>query len=171
MERNSIKLYGIISGVVIIILLTMPVFALSSLTDLTVLADPSSGPDTNIYLYIGPSIANDEYAFGNCTYWVFLLRAQINDPIPNTWGNAITWATRAKSDGYTVDQIPSYSAIMVDVNAPGGLGHVAFVENVDQSGNWTISEMNRVGFDEVDTRTLPASAEVSYYFIHNNTNE
>jgi hypothetical protein len=26
--------------------------------------------------------------------------------------------------------------------------------------------MNRVGFDEVDTRKLPESAAASYYFIH-----
>ena len=166
MERSSIKLYSIIAGAIVTMLLVMPVFSLSSLTDLAVLADSSSGPDTNIYVYSGPTISNDSYAFGNCTYWVFILRAQINDPIPNTWGNAINWASRAAADGYTVNQIPSYGSIMVDVNAPGGLGHVAFVENVDSSGNWTISEMNRVGFDEVDTRTLPASATSSYYFIH-----
>jgi surface antigen len=150
-------------------MMVLPVFTLSSLTNLSVLADATSetGPDTDVYLYTGPIVSGDTYAFGNCTYWVALLRAQVGKPIPNTWGNAITWATRAQADGYLVDQTPSYTAIMVDVNAPGGLGHVAFVESVNpQTGAWTISEMNRVGFDEVDTRTLPASAASSYYFIH-----
>ena len=63
-------------------------------------------------LYNGPGDTADTYAFGNCTYWVSLLRAQINEPIPNTWGNAATWASRAAKDGYVVDQDPSYGAIM-----------------------------------------------------------
>ena len=167
MIKSSIKLYGIIAGSIVITLMILPLVALSSITDLSVLADSSSGPNEGIYVYTGPLVASDGYAFGNCTYWVDLLRSEADQSIPNTWGNAITWATRAKSDGYLVDQSPSYTAIMVDVNAPGGLGHVAFVESVDAvSGRWTISEMNRVGFDEVDTRTLPASSAASYYFIH-----
>jgi surface antigen len=122
----------------------------------------------DVYLYTGQSAYNDTYAFGNCTYWVALLRAEDGLSIPDNWGNAITWAVRAQADNYLVNETPSYSAIMVDVNAPGGLGHVAFVENVDsQTGSWTISEMNRVGFDEVDTRILPASTTSNYYFIHN----
>lgn len=173
MIKSSIRLYSIIAGVIVILLMITPVFTLSSLTDLLVLADGSSatGPDTDIYLYTGPLAANDDYAFGNCTYWVALLRAEVGKPIPNTWGNAITWAVRAQADGYLVNQTPSYTAIMVDVNAPGGLGHVAFVETVNPvSGAWTISEMNRVGFDEVDTRVMPASAASSYFFIHDKIN-
>jgi len=168
MIKSNIKLYSIIAGFIVLSLMLLPIFTLSSITNLPVLADAfSSGPDTDIYVYTGPLAAEDGYAFGNCTYWVALLRAQIGDPIPNTWGNAITWASRAQADGYLVDQMPSYSAIMVDVNAPGGLGHVAYVEGVDPTnGNWTISEMNRVGFDEVDTRIMLASSASSYYFVH-----
>jgi len=170
MIRSSIRLYSIIAGCIVITLMISPVFTLSSLTNLSVLADSLSGSETDVYVYTGPLASNDTYAFGNCTYWVSLLRAEVGKPIPNTWGNAITWALRAQADGYIVDQVPSYTAIMVDVNAPGGLGHVAFVENVDpQTGAWTISEMNRVGFDEVDTRVMTASSASSYYFIHDKT--
>ncbi len=169
MLKSNIKLYSGIAAAVLITLLLLPIITLSSLTNLLVLAgSSSSGPNMDIYLYEGPLAANDDYAFGNCTYWVSLLRAKAGEPIPNTWGNAITWAVRAQADGYLVDQTPSYTAIMVDVNAPGGLGHVAFVESVNpDNGSWTISEMNRVGFDEVDTRIMPASTASSYYFIHN----
>src|ERR1700721_1146727 len=153
MSGSNIKLYGLIAGLVVFVLMVLPVIGLSSITDLSVLADPSAtGPDTDVYLYTGQAASNDGYAFGNCTYWVSLLRAQMGKPIPNNWGNAITWSVNAQADGYLVDHTPSYSAIMVDVNAPGGLGHVAFVESIDPSNaGWTISEMNRVGFDEVDT--------------------
>ena len=162
------KQYSLIAAGVVVLLLTSPVLALSSITNIGILGSSSSGPNTNIYLYFGPLTAGDGYAYGNCTYWVAILRAKINQPIPNTWGDALTWATRAKVDGYLVDQSPSYGAIMQDPNAPGGLGHVAFVEDVNSAnGDWTISEMNRVGFDEVDTRVMPPSAANSYYFIHN----
>jgi surface antigen len=166
MVSSNIRNYTIIAASIVLILMSMPVFALSSITNLLILANSSSGPNLDIYLYSGPLSANDHYAFGNCTYWVYLLRAQINQPIPNSWGNAISWASRAKSDGYLVNRAPSYGAIMVDIHAPGGLGHVAFVESVNKTGSWTISEMNRVGFDEVDTRVMPASSASKYYFIH-----
>jgi len=118
-------------------------------------------------VYNGPLDSTDEYAFGNCTYWVFLLRDQIHETIPNTWGNAATWAVRAGLDGYLVDHTPSYSAIMQISDVDGGLGHVAFVESVDpDSGAWTISEMNVKGWDVVDQQTLPASAAKNYNFIH-----
>ena len=55
---------------------------------------------------------------------------------------------------------------MQDSNAPGDEGHVALVVSIDELGNWTISEMNRVGFDEVDTRTLHRNDAITYNFIH-----
>jgi len=48
----------------------------------------------------------------------------------------------------------------------GPLGHVAFVESVGADGSWTISEINYKGWDEVDSRTLPAAAAKQYNFIH-----
>jgi surface antigen len=160
------KAGGIVALVVVLFLVITPAIILSSTTNLLALAI-SGGANQDVYLYSGPPVIGDDYDFGNCTWWVAYLRMKINDPIPNTWGNAITWAYRAKADGYMVDHIPSYSAIMQDPNAPGGLGHVAFVTRVDQmSGAWTISEMNRVGFDEVDTRDMSAADALAYNFIH-----
>jgi surface antigen len=154
------------SSVIIILLLIIPAITLASITDLNLISNPTSGPNQNIFLYTGPNIAGNNYAFGNCTWWVAYLKIQEGRPIPNSWGNALTWATRAMNDGYEVDQNPTTGSIMQDPNAPGGEGHVALVESIDLYGNWTISEMNRVGFDEVDTRTIPASVTKSYFFIH-----
>lgn len=117
--------------------------------------------------YNGPTDAQDTYAFGNCTWWVFYLRQQINEQIPTTWGNAATWAHRAQLDGYLVDHTPSYGAIMQISTVDNGLGHVAFVESVDpNTGAWTVSEMNVKGFDVVDQQTYPASAALGFEFIH-----
>jgi hypothetical protein len=88
-------------------------------------------------------------------------------PIPKSWGNAASWATRAQADGYVVDHSPSPGAIMQISNVDKGLGHVAYVESVNSTnGEWTISEMNVKGYDIVDVKTLSAGDAVSYNFIH-----
>jgi len=111
----------------------------------------------------------DAYAWGNCTWWASMRRAQIGDPIPNTWGNAATWAVRAARGGYTVDHHPTPGAIMQLSNTAGGLGHVAFVESVDPDGSWHISEMNVLGLNVIDHKTEPPAAAGWYNFIHDRT--
>jgi surface antigen len=148
---------GVVFGVV-----ALPVVALASVTNLAVL-----GSNGNVSLYADPAVAGDTYDYGYCTYWAALRRIQIGDPTPNGWGDAIDWANQAQQAGYVVDQIPSYGAIMQDPNALGGEGHVAFVESVDSvTGSWTISEMNAVGWDEVDEKTMSAVDALKYNFIH-----
>jgi surface antigen len=169
------KQIGLALGVltVIVTLPTMAVFSLGSGT-LSFLSETDSGSDntsaistTSQGLYDGPEIAGDSYAWGNCTYWVYALRLKAGDPIPTTWGNAATWAPRAKVDGYVVDQQPAPNAIMQTANSAAGLGHVAYVTEVDPiTGTWTISEMNVKGLDIVDITTYPAAAAQRYNFIH-----
>lgn len=113
-----------------------------------------------------PEFAPNDYAWGNCTWWVAIRRSQINDPIPNTWGNAASWADLAADDGYVVNHVPSPGAIMQLPNVDYGLGHVAFVESVESDGTWNISEMNVLGIDVVDHKSMPAGAAADYYFIH-----
>jgi surface antigen len=105
----------------------------------------------------------NNYALGNCTYWVFARRAQVGFPIPNTLGNANTWDDRAKAQGYIVDHSPAqYEIVQTD---RGSLGHVAFVEKVNTDGSFYISEMNVLGLFIVDHKTYPASAAANYNFI------
>jgi len=168
----------VVVGVLLFVLL-MPLMALLSITNVGALARsfvPGSSSDginpagaagaTNISLYDGPSFPGDSYAFGNCTYWVFMRRAQVGEPIPTTWGNAATWAANAFLGGYTVNHTPTQYSIMQISDVDSGLGHVAFVESVDPDGTWHISEMNVVGFDETDDKALPASTAIDYEFIH-----
>jgi surface antigen len=110
--------------------------------------------------------SNDLYAWGNCTWWVFIRRFQIGDSIPNTWGNATNWAYASGRDGYLVDHHPTPGSIMQISGVDYGLGHVAFVESVDPDGTWHISEMNVQGLDVVDNKAEPASAAAYYSFIH-----
>jgi len=144
--------------VTMVVIIALPVAALVSVTNVGALAQP----DTHLYTDKAP--AGDLYAYGNCTFWAAERRIQIGQPIPNNWGNANTWAINAQLAGYRVDHSPEVNAIMQTTAGP--LGHVAFVESVGTDGSWTISEMNFKGWDEVDSRTLPAAAAKQYNFIH-----
>lgn len=117
--------------------------------------------------YTGNSPADNTYAWGNCTYWVFIKRKEAGHPIPNTWGNAADWALNARLQGYKVDQVPTIGAIMQTANSAGGLGHVAYVTKVDSiTGSWTISEMNAKGLNVVSERTHTVLDTNKYNFIH-----
>jgi surface antigen len=143
-------------------LVFMPIFSVFALTHVS--SNSSASDMSNITSFPG-----DTYAWGNCTWWVSIRRSQINDPIPNTWGNAATWASRASADGYIVNHSPTVGSIMQISNVDHGLGHVAFVESIDPDGTWHISEMNVEGLDIVDYKSEPSFAEDSFNFIHSKT--
>lgn len=151
------------SAIILVFLIFMPIIALLGLTRVKTSAQASEL--NGVTSYVG-----DLYAWGNCTWWVSMRRSQINDPIPNSWGNAATWATRASADGYLVDDTPTPGSIMQISDADGGLGHVAFVESVEPDGTWNISEMNVLGLDIVDYKSESPSAAVNYNFIHDRAN-
>lgn len=174
--NSPLKRQIIAIGIAIILVLSMPVVAVFALGQgaLSFLVNSSANSDstsaisnTTVGLYEGPEVVGDTYAWGNCTYWVYALRLKVNDPIPTTWGNAATWAAQALLDGYVVNQTPSQGAIMQTSTVDNGLGHVAYVTNVDTTtGDWTISEMNVKGLDIVDTQTYPPSAAQNFNFIY-----
>lgn len=155
----------------LVVIVSLPVGMVFAFTDMPLLAwtAPLSGAtsSTTGVPFDEPIVAGNTYTYGYCTYWAALRRIQTGDPIPNTWGDAITWATRAIFDGYKVDHTPTVGSIFQWPEAPGGEGHVAYVEKVDPvTGAWTISEMNAVGWDVVNERTYPASHAIMYNFIH-----
>ncbi len=115
--------------------------------------------------YTGGPVEGDTYAWGNCTYWSFAMRLWAGYPIPTSWGNANTWDDRAIRDGYEVNHTPALGAVFQTDN--GEWGHVAYVANVNnQSGQWTISEMNFIGLNIISKRTFTREAAASYTFIH-----
>ena len=141
------------------VIVSLPVIALFSVTDVSALKDPS------ITLYTGPTSTTNTYDFGYCTFWAALRREQTGKPIPNSWGNANTWGIRAQASGYVVNRSPAIGAVMQTTAGP--LGHVAYVESLSPTdGSWTISEMNFKAWDQMDRRTLPAKAAKDYNFIH-----
>ncbi len=143
---------------VLVLLLSLPLIAIASITDLGALADKANK------LYTGPGSNTNTYDFGYCTFWAAKRREEIGKPIPNTWGDAHTWDNRSKRDGYLVDRTPTVGAIM-ETDA-GALGHVAFVEKVEPDGSWTVSEMNVKGWNILSSRTFKADLAITYNFIH-----
>ncbi len=156
-DKTSLKKELLIVAAVVTSLLFMPIIVFISVANVDAL---------NVYsLFVQPTNPKDAYEYGNCTYWAALQRINAGDPIPNSWGNANTWAERARKMNYLVDHSPAEGSIMQ--TSAGELGHVAYVTAVDPiTGSWTISEMNVVGWDIVDNKTLPASAAKNYFFIH-----
>ncbi len=95
------------------------------------------------------------YDFGECTWWVAKLRIDAGRPLPEDLGNASTWGIRAAAFGLPVGTTPAVGAAVV--MSTYGYGHVAYVTAVHPDGTITISEMNHIGWDIVDTRVVPAA--------------
>jgi surface antigen len=154
---------------VIIVLLILPGVVIASITDIDDMLSSGITPGNsgNGIFYTGNSPEDNTYAWGNCTYWVFIKRKEAGQPIPNAWGNAANWELSALLQGYKVDKTPAVGAIMQTANSAGGLGHVAYVTKVDPiTGSWTISEMNAKGLNVVNERTYTVLDAHRYNFIH-----
>lgn len=93
------------------------------------------------------SSAGNTYGYGYCTWYVKNRRPDM----PNNLGNANTWVARAAAQGLATGSTPRAGAV-------GQQGmHVVYVESVNDDGTVTISEMNHVGWNVVNQRTVPAS--------------
>lgn len=110
----------------------------------------------------GVTSAGNLYTPGQCTWYVY---DKVGGEIGSTWGNANNWASSATAAGFTVDNNPEEGSILQS-NA-GPMGHVAYVESVNEDGSITVSEMNYDGGPfSVSTRTISASEAGSYNYIH-----
>lgn len=107
-------------------------------------------PSTQRTVRRAPVSSQNTYSYGYCTWYVKSTLSWI----PNGWGNANTWASRASSQGYTVSSTPIVGAVAQ--TSAGGLGHVAVVTSVNGT-TVTVSEMNYRGWNVVSTRTTSAS--------------
>jgi surface antigen len=117
----------------------------------------------------GRTTSYNEGATGECTWWA------INEfhaytgrfpqlVAPGDNGNAMYWAGNAAYNGWTVSTTPRADSIVVFpawTNGAGSVGHVAWVTRVSGS-TITVTEMNWVAWDKVDTRSLVPANTVRY---------
>lgn len=156
---------ALVTMVVILSLPFMAVFSMGSGALQFLASTPNAEAAATLGFYMGGPVPGDTYAWGNCTYWAFAMRLWAGNPIPTTWGNANTWDDRAEADGYVVDRTPAVGAVYQTDG--GNLGHVAYVIDVNnQTGAWTISEMNTKGLNIVSSRTFSKESAAHYKFIH-----
>ena len=105
----------------------------------------------NFHLTIGAPVGHypaTGFPWGWCTWYVATRR-----PVP--WrGNAIEWYANAAAMGYPEGSQPRVGAIMVDKESLIGLGHVAYVEQVNADGSWLISEMDYGMWGVTDQRLI-----------------
>jgi surface antigen/LysM repeat protein len=109
------------------------------------------------------------YIPGFCTWYVANRRAAAGNPIPNNLGNAATWYPIAVATGMPTGYTPKAGAVLWHVNTSiaRGLGHVGYVERVNDDGSILVSDMNfAAGRFAVSTRTIQPSEFGSYRFIY-----
>lgn len=102
------------------------------------------------------------YADGHCTQYAHARRPDL----PVELGHGRTWAERAASMGYRVDDIPRPGAIGVFPAWTRGAchnGHVAYVEAVLADGRVVVSEMNWTAPHRVNHRVIRADGLL---FVH-----
>ena len=110
------------------------------------------------------------YARGFCTWHAANRRAQIGNPLPTNLGHARSWYSIAAASGLPVGDVPREGAVIWhrDTRIAGGLGHVAFVERVNEDGSILVSDMNWGwgNWNRVTHRTVPPSEFGQYRFIY-----
>jgi surface antigen len=91
----------------------------------------------------------NSFPFGQCTWW-----AAFNHRV--TWnGDAGDWLANAAAQSVPTSDSPSVGAVVVYRRGPAYsvFGHVANVV-ATSPGHYTVSEMNYLGWGQVDTRTV-----------------
>lgn len=102
--------------------------------------------------------AND-YAWGNCTYFV----ASMFDNVPSGLGDAANWANGAKALGFIVSPVPKLYSVAQ--TSAGYYGHVAIVINIDLLSNQVqLKEMNVEGLNVISTRWVSLGDYQYIYF-------
>jgi surface antigen len=105
------------------------------------------------------------YDYGWCTWHAANRRLANGQAMPSNLGNAITWYALAQRSGLPVGNEPRAGAIVWHANL-GGLGHVAYVESINEDGSALVSDMNYPIWGTVTYRTVTPSEFGNYRFIY-----
>lgn len=106
------------------------------------------------------------YDYGWCTWHAANRRIQNGNPLPTNLGNAVSWLSLARKAGLETSGQPQAGAVAYHKNI-GGLGHVAYVEKINENGSALISDMNYPTWGRVTYRTVSPGEFGNYAFILN----
>lgn len=116
--------------------------------------------------FVGGSFgASNGYDYGWCTWHAANRRIQASGSFHTGLGNAISWYSRARALGMQTGAEPRAGAVLWHANM-GGLGHVAYVEKINDDGSLHVSDMNYPIWGRVTYRTVPPSEFGNYRFIY-----
>jgi surface antigen len=107
-----------------------------------------------------------------CTNYVAYVEETVNGaPTPGyNLGNAGSWGTNASANGVTVNTTPAVGSVAWWTDGYHGassLGHVAYVESVNDDGSITVSEDDAGSVGGFEWRTIAANSGYwPYEFIH-----
>lgn len=113
----------------------------------------------------GALYGGNGYDYGWCTWHAANRRIQAGKPLPTNLGNAISWVPLAKRAGLATGSTPEVGAVFSQ-RGTGSLGHVGYVEKVNDDGSFMASDMNYPTWGKVTYRTVSASEVGSYTFIY-----
>ena len=116
------------------------------------------------YAVMPDPMEHNRYDEGQCTHYIFEQVKTDGNMIEKSWSDAEHWAEKAAEDGYMVNAEPAEGAILQTER--GELGHVAYIETVNDDGSIEISEMNFAEAYEVTSRTIDAGDTDQYRYIH-----
>ncbi len=168
-----------------VLLLTVFTAGLVTVSVSPALADSTlCGPDTAYSTCTGAGYGDHGYgplnsnsywsmATGHqCTNYVAYVESTVNGaPTPTySLGNAGSWGTNASANGVTVDTTPAVGSVAWWTDSYHGassLGHVAYVESVNDDGSITVSEDDAGSVGGFEWRTItPSGGYWPYGFIH-----
>ncbi len=113
----------------------------------------------------GAIYGGNGYDYGWCTWHAANRRIQTGKPLPTNLGNAISWLSLSRRAGLATGGTPQAGAVLYHKDI-GGLGHVAFVEKVNDDGSALISDMNYPTWGKVTYRTITPDSFGKYAFIY-----
>lgn len=105
------------------------------------------------------------YDYGWCTWHAANRRIQSGNPLPTNLGNAISWVSIAKRAGLATGSEPQAGAVFSQ-KGTGSLGHVGYVEKVNDDGSFMASDMNYPTWGKVTYRTVSVGELNRYEFIY-----
>ncbi len=115
-----------------------------------------------------PIYAGNRYDYGYCTWYAYNRRAGSGNPIPGNLGHAKSWYSNAVHFGIATGNVPKAGAVIWHQPGykSGSLGHVGFVEKVNDDGSALVYDMNVAGYATISSRTVPVSEFGNYKFIY-----
>ncbi|EQA7703431.1 lytic transglycosylase domain-containing protein [Staphylococcus aureus] len=110
------------------------------------------------------------YPYGQCTWYAYERRKELNLPVETSFGNGGDWGSNAKAQGYKVNHEPKAGALASfphgTFGSPAEYGHIAVIEKVKKDGSFIVSESNVKGLGVISYREFKAKDAETLNIIH-----